>query len=187
MRFFLILSIRVDNLIRAALVCAHRGAQAPPMDDLHEVRQVADQLAVAFSHVRLIRTLEDMHLGILKALARAIDAKSEWTAGDSERVTNLGVEIGKKMGLSQRDLNTMQMGGLLHEIGKIGTPPSVLDKAGKLTPEEMTVMRDHVRCGVRILEPIASLKEAIPIVAQHHEWFNGAGYPEAVAGKDISL
>jgi HD-GYP domain-containing protein (c-di-GMP phosphodiesterase class II) len=79
------------------------------------------------------------------------------------------------------------MGGLLHDIGKIGTPPTVLDKPGKLTAEEMSVMRDHVSIGVRILEPIPGFREALPIVAQHHEWFNGKGYPAGVSGYDISL
>ncbi len=187
MQSFVVLPIRVDNSIQAALVCANQSPHVPAIEDSQEVRQVADQLAVAFSHVHLIHALEELHLGTLKALARAIDAKSEWTAGHSERVTNLALELGGDMGLSQRDLRVMQMGGLLHDIGKIGTPPTILDKPDKLTTEEMQVMKDHVRCGVRILEPIRSFREALPIVAQHHEWFNGKGYPEGLAGEEISL
>lgn len=168
-------------------MCARRSMQAPALGDSQEARQVADQLAVAFSHVHLINTLEQLHWGTLTALARAIDAKSEWTAGHSERVTNLAVEIGRNMGLSSKDLRVMQMGGLLHDVGKIGTPPTILDKPGKLTADEIRVMQDHVRTGVRILEPIPGFREALPIVSQHHEWFNGKGYPEGLAGKNISL
>lgn len=182
-----LLPIRVENTIQAVLLCANESHRAPAVEDLQEVEQVADQLAVAFSHVHLIQALEDLHIGTLKALARAIDAKSQWTAGHSERVTNLALEIGREMGLSQKDLHIMEMGGLLHDIGKIGTPPNILDKPDKLTPDEMRVMRDHVRCGVRILEPIRSFRDALPIVAQHHEWFNGMGYPEGLAGQQISL
>jgi putative nucleotidyltransferase with HDIG domain len=91
------------------------------------------------------------------------------------------------MGLSSRDLQIMHRGGLLHDIGKIGTSPEILDKPGKLDPTELQHMRDHVRVGVRILEPIAAFSAAIPIVAQHHEWFNGGGYPEGLAGEEISL
>lgn len=182
-----LLPIRVENTIQAVLLCANESHRAPAVEDLQEVEQVADQLAVAFSHVHLIQALEDLHIGTLKALARAIDAKSQWTAGHSERVTNLALEIGREMGLSQKDLHIMEMGGLLHDIGKIGTPPNILDKPDKLTPEEMRIMRDHVRCGVRILEPIRSFRDALPIVAQHHEWFNGMGYPEGLAGQQISL
>src|SRR3954452_11928810 len=187
MQSFLVLPIRVDNSIQAALVCANQSPHVPAIEDSQEVRQIADQLAVAFSHVHLIHALEELHLGTLKALARAIDAKSEWTAGHSERVTNLALELGRDMGLSEKDLRIMQMGGLLHDIGKIGTPPTILDEPGKLSTEEMQVMKDHVRCGVRILEPIRSFRDALPIVAQHHEWFNGKGYPEGLAGGDISL
>ncbi len=187
MQSFLVLPIRVDNSIQAALVCANQSTHVPALGDSQEVRQVADQLAVAFSHVHLIQALEELHVGTLTALARAIDAKSEWTAGHSERVTNLALELGRDMGLSQKELRIMQMGGLLHDVGKIGTPPEILDKPDKLTSEEMRLMKDHVRCGVRILEPIRSFQPALPIVAQHHEWFNGKGYPEGIAGQDISL
>ncbi len=134
-----------------------------------------------------VEALEQLDLGTLTALARAIDAKSAWTAGHSERVTNLALKMGHAIGLPAGDLQIMHRGGLLHDIGKIGTPPNILDKPGKLEPEEMQIMRDHVRIGVRILEPIPCLREALPIVSQHHEWFDGSGYPAGLAGKNISL
>jgi len=187
MRSFLILPIQAGNSIQAALVCAQRNPQAPTLENLPGARQVADQLAVAFAHVGLMKALEQLHLGTLTALARAIDAKSQWTAGHSERVTQLAIEIGRNMGLGGKELKILHMGGLLHDIGKIGTPPAILDKPGKLTDEEMRTMRDHVRTGVRILEPIPGFAKALPIVSQHHEWVNGKGYPAGIAGKEISL
>jgi len=75
----------------------------------------------------------------------------------------------------------------LHDIGKIGTPLTILDKPGKLEPGEMQTMRDHVNTGVHILEPIPCFREALPIVAQHHEWFDGSGYPAGLAGENINL
>lgn len=170
-----------------ALVCGYSNAAAMTSEDIHHAIQVADQLAVAFSNVQLIEAMEQLHWGTLTALARAIDAKSAWTAGHSERVTQLALKIGSAMGLSPRDLQIMHRGGLLHDIGKIGTAPQILDKPGKLDAQEMQHMRDHVRTGVRILEPITAFTEAIPIVAQHHEWFDGGGYPEGLAGEEISL
>lgn len=134
-----------------------------------------------------VEALEQLDLGTLTALARAIDAKSAWTAGHSERVTNLALRVGHAIGLPAEDLQIMHRGGLLHDIGKIGTPPSILDKPGKLEPEEIRIMREHVKIGVRILEPIPCLREALPIVAQHHEWFDGSGYPAGLAGENISL
>ena len=187
MRSFVVLPVRVENRLQSVLVCAHRSERAPAFEQLQEACQIVDQLAIAFSHVRLIQKLEQMQLATITALARAIDAKSNWTAGHSERVTDLAVEIGRKIGLPSKDIETMKIGGLLHDIGKIGTPPTVLDKPGKLSPDEMRVMQDHVRMGVRILEPIPGFHEALPIVAQHHEWFNGKGYPDGLSGKNISL
>ena len=187
MTSFLVLPIFVDKAAFGALVSARGSALQLSPDDIQHARQVADQLAIAFSNVQLIDALEQLHWGTLTALARAIDAKSAWTAGHSERVTNLSLRIGRAMGLSAEDLRIMQRGGLLHDVGKIGTPPGILDKAGKLDADELNVMQDHVRIGVRILEPIAAFREALPIVAQHHEWFDGSGYPNHLAGEAISL
>ena len=187
MSSFLVLPIFVDGGLFAALVSANASRLQLSADDIQQTRQVADQLAVAFSNVQLIDAMEQLHWGTLTALARAIDAKSAWTAGHSERVTNLALRIGRAMGLSADELRIMQRGGLLHDIGKIGTPPGILDKSGKLDREETQVMQDHVRIGIRILEPIAAFREALPIVAQHHEWFDGSGYPNHLAGEDINL
>jgi putative nucleotidyltransferase with HDIG domain len=95
--------------------------------------------------------------------------------------------MGHAMGLSAHSLEVLQRGGLLHDIGKIGTPATILDKPGKLAPAEVQLMQDHVKVGVRILEPIPGFHEALPIVAQHHEWFDGSGYPDGLAGESISL
>jgi putative nucleotidyltransferase with HDIG domain len=187
MSSLLVLPIYLEGKPFAALVCGVSGSSKLEDEDFQDARRVADQLAVAFSNVQLIEALEQFHWGTLTALARAIDAKSAWTAGHSERVTALALRIAKAMGLKGKDLQVMQRGGLLHDIGKIGTPPQVLDKAGKLDPVELQTMRDHVRIGLRILEPIPAFREALPIVAQHHEWFNGQGYPAGLAGEAISL
>jgi putative nucleotidyltransferase with HDIG domain len=179
--------ILLDDRPFAAFVCGHSTADPMTPDDVHHANQVTDQLAVAFSNVQLIEALEQLHLGTLTALARAIDTKSAWTAGHSERVTHLAMKIGTAMGLPQRELQIMQRGGLLHDVGKIGTAGLILDKPGNLEPQELQLMRDHVQIGVRILEPIAAFADALPIVAQHHEWFNGGGYPAGLAGEEISL
>ncbi|HXZ29175.1 MAG TPA: HD domain-containing phosphohydrolase [Terriglobales bacterium] len=187
MRAFLALPILQDDRLFAILVLGYLGPPALSAADLHQARQIADQLGVAFSNARLVAALDQLHWGTLTALARAIDAKSPWTSGHSERVTHLAVDIGKFMGLPPKELAIMHRGGLLHDIGKIGTPPSILDKAGKLEGEELQVMRDHVRVGTRILEPIPGFAEILPIVQQHHEWWNGKGYPAGLAGEAISL
>jgi putative nucleotidyltransferase with HDIG domain len=187
MSSFTVCPIFVEEALYGALICAHARSEPMSEPEAHCIRQIADQLAMAFSNAQLIGALEQLHLGTLTALARAIDAKSAWTAGHSERVTDMALKIARFMGLGQKDLKIMHRGGLLHDIGKIGTPPTILDKPGKLDPEEARIMRDHVQIGLRILEPIPGLSESLPIVAQHHEWFDGSGYPNGLAGNHISL
>ena len=133
------------------------------------------------------KALENLSWGALKALARAIDTKSAWTAGHSERVTQLALQIGREFKLSASDLVTLERGGLLHDIGKIGTPSHILDKPGRLSADELQVMREHPACGVRILEPIPDFEAALPIVGQHHECFDGSGYPLGLKGNEIDL
>jgi putative nucleotidyltransferase with HDIG domain len=183
----LILPIFLKERLSGIIALGHRTGAAPSGDDVTQARQLADQVAVALSNARLVEELADLNWGTLTALARAIDAKSPWTAGHSERVTNLALRIARAMGLSQPELDTLHRGGLLHDIGKIGTPPEILDKPGRLTPDEANTMRLHVRIGARILEPIAAYAGVIPIVLQHHEWFDGTGYPDGLAGEAISL
>jgi putative nucleotidyltransferase with HDIG domain len=184
---FLLLPIFLKGNLYGTINLGFRTAPMHSPEQLLHLHQVADQIAVALSNARLMEELEELNWGTLTALARAIDAKSPWTAGHSERVTKVAVEIGRAMGLPQRELTILHRGGLVHDIGKIGTPPEILDKAGKLSAEELQVMRDHVRLGARILEPIPALAEAIPIVLEHHEWFNGSGYPAGLRGEQISL
>jgi putative nucleotidyltransferase with HDIG domain len=144
-------------------------------------------MGVALTNANLLKELNDLHWGTLEALARAIDAKSHWTAGHSERVTKLGLRIGRALGLSPKEMDVLHRAGLLHDIGKLGTPRDILDKKERLTNKEEQIMREHTRLGVRILEPISAYAEVVPIVLHHHEYFNGEGYPEGLAGKAISL
>jgi len=156
-------------------------------EDLDQARRLANQVAVAFSNTRLIEELNELNWGTLRALARAIDAKSSWTAGHSERSTKLSIEIGKAMGLNKDELDNMRRAGLLHDIGKLAIPPEILDKEGILTPEELELMHKHPSMGTRILEPIAAYSEIIPIILQHHEFYDGSGYPNGLMGEAISL
>ena len=187
MNSFLVLPLMLQGKARGIIAMARASAMALSDEHIFQARQVADQVAVALSNASLIQQLADLHIGTLTALARTIDAKSAWTAGHSERVTAFALRIGRAMGLSQKELDNLYRGGLLHDIGKIGIPPGILDKPGKLTPEEIQLMREHVRIGARILEPIPGFQEIIPIVLQHHEWFDGTGYPDGVAGENINL
>jgi putative two-component system response regulator len=124
---------------------------------------------------------------ILHALALAVDQRDNVTAGHCDRLAALGVALGMALGLHGDQLLTLHRGGYLHDIGKIGMPDSVLFKAGPLTAEEWAVMRTHTVRGEEICRPIRSLEPVLPIVRGHHERWNGSGYPDGLAGRDIPL
>jgi putative nucleotidyltransferase with HDIG domain len=187
MHYFLVVPIVLKGKLSAIISLGHRTDSVWSAEDKQQAAQVRDQVAVAISNAQLIAEQKQLHWGTLTALARAIDAKSSWTAGHSERVTKWALKIACAMSLSEQEQEIIHRGGLLHDIGKIGTPLAILDKPGKLTDEEMQLMRDHVRIGARILEPIPGFEECMPIVLQHHEWINGGGYPSGLAGEEISL
>lgn len=165
------------------------GYRQPPdniREELVRARQIANEIAIALDNVRLIDELNLLNWGTIEALANAVDAKSPWTAGHSERVTRLALEIGKEMGFSKNDLDLLHRGGIFHDMGKIAVPEYILDKPGKLTDEEFALIKKHPAKGAEILDPIKAYHEAIPIVAQHHERFDGLGYPLGLAGEEIS-
>ena len=153
-----------------------------------EFEVLGDAINVLADHLkRQFEELEAFNLGTLAALARAIDAKSPWTRGHSERVTALAVDIAREMGLSTRDVTDLQRGGLVHDIGKLATPSDILDKTGPLSDDERRIIELHPLRGARILEPIPAYERLLPIVAEHHERWDGTGYPRGLKGTEIAL
>ncbi len=148
-------------------------------------RGLADQVAMALAHATLFRELDAMGWGALRALARAIDANSPWTAGHSERVALLASATGRELGLADTDLDRVHRGSLLHDIGKIGVPAEVLNKAGRLSPAELDQVRAHPALGARILAPIDAYADLLPLVLSHHELLDGSGYPHGLKGDAI--
>jgi putative nucleotidyltransferase with HDIG domain len=130
-------------------------------------------------------TLEKLYLSYratLQALAKALEARDAETKGHSERVVAFCIALAKKLGIEGRDLITLEHGALLHDIGKIGVPDGILLKRGSLTDEEWDHMRRHVEFGSNILQGIDFLTGAREIVQQHHERFDGSGYPNRLGG-----
>jgi putative nucleotidyltransferase with HDIG domain len=160
--------------------------------------EIAD-LAYAFNHMsrelasydhenrELIAKLERGYLDTIRALAGAIDAKDPYTHGHSERVARLSVEIGLELGLPPEEIRALEMGGILHDVGKIGIPDVVLGKPGPLDATETDLMRTHPRVGAEIIQGVEFLRHALPCVRNHHERWDGDGYPDGLAGDDIPL
>jgi putative nucleotidyltransferase with HDIG domain len=184
---FLVLPVFLNKKLSAVITIGRLQVKAYSDEDITRARQMADQVAVALSNASLIKELEQLNWGTLKALARTVDTKSSWTAGHSERVTDMALEIGAVLGLTSKKLDNLHRGALLHDIGKIGVPVAVLDKPGKLDDEEYRIIKMHPQIGAKILEPIAAYKKIIPIVLQHHERHDGKGYPAGLSGDAIDI
>lgn len=131
------------------------------------------------------KALSEMSWGTLQALARTVDAKSAWTAGHSLRVTEWAVKVGGRLNLDSKSLEALRRASLLHDIGKVGVPSALLDKPSKLTDEESRIIQRHPALGAQIIEPIKPFREIIPMVAQHHERYDGRGYPYGYAADQI--
>ncbi len=129
--------------------------------------------------------LEDQSLGTLQALSAAVDEKDSYTARHSLGVTGWAHYIGLAAGLSNDELAILERASLLHDIGKIGVPESVLLKPGSLTDAEFELIKDHPGAGARILETIPFLESVVPVVRYHHERWDGTGYPEGLSGESI--
>ncbi len=131
------------------------------------------------------KDLQELFNGLIHSFVNAMDAKSNWTKGHSERVTNYALSIAKEMGLNPRDIERLRIASLLHDIGKIGTYDIILDKPEKLSEEETKLIKLHPVKGEEILRPITQLKDILPIIRHHHERMDGKGYPDGLEGEAI--
>ncbi|MDD4923239.1 MAG: response regulator [Dehalococcoidales bacterium] len=131
--------------------------------------------------------IRDSFMNAVTALALALDAKDEYTSGHSGRVSEISVIIAKELGMHDSTLENIRLAGLIHDIGKIGVKEAVLNKPGKLTPEEFEHIKTHPAIGERILKPIVEEQDILDMVRLHHERFDGRGYPDGLSGERIPL
>lgn len=155
--------------------------------DAKLLTSIATESAVYLENAMLFGDVHDLMMGLLHSLTSAVDAKDAYTCGHSERVAMLSRHLAQKAGLPDPQIEHVYMAGLLHDVGKIGVPESVLQKTGRLTPEEYEEMKKHPLIGARILNDVKQLGDVIPGVLHHHERFDGSGYPAGLAGANIPL
>lgn len=129
--------------------------------------------------------LERAYLDTIGILRQTVEAKDPYTRGHSDRVSEYSVLIGKKLGLDEKTLHILKIGGLFHDIGKIGIPDSILLKESKLSDEEYSQIKNHPMIGVHMLGDAAIFTDILPIVKHHHERYDGRGYPSQLVGEDI--
>jgi hypothetical protein len=131
--------------------------------------------------------MRQMFTQTVASLAQAVDARDKFTSGHSQRVKQISVDIGRVMRRSEKELEALEWGGLLHDIGKIGVPDSVLNKPDRLTRDERAIMNAHPVIGANIIAPVTKLAPELPIIRHHHEWYNGSGYPDRLMGDEIPV
>ncbi len=151
------------------------------------MRQMESELALVNKNLRmrtsdLVEQQRSLFLSTVKSLASAIDAKDEYTRHHSTRVTDFSLKIAAKMGFSEKELGDLELAALLHDVGKIAVPESILNKPGKLTDEEFKLIKEHPVRGEAILSPVIELKEIGRVVRAHHERYDGTGLPRPAEG-----
>jgi putative nucleotidyltransferase with HDIG domain len=129
--------------------------------------------------------MREMFTQTIGALAEAVDKRDPYTSKHSHRVKAIAVDIGRQMRVSEAELEALEWGGLLHDVGKIGVRDAVLLKQDRLTREERMQMNAHPVLGAEIIAPVKKLAPELPIIRHHHEWFNGSGYPDRLIGDEI--
>ena len=149
------------------------------IEQMNEIKRINEELSETYEK------LERAYLDSIQTLRYTVEAKDPYTRGHSDRVSAFAVVLGKYLGLPEADLRTLEVGGLFHDIGKIGIPDSILLKQAKLTDDEYSEIKNHPSIGAHILCNAAIFQDIIPIVKHHHERYDGRGYPSQLKGEEI--
>lgn len=156
-------------------------------DEMEMLTTIAAQAAIAIKNATLYEEQQQTYLNTIQALVSAIEASDSYTRGHSERVTRYSLEIGRRMALSADRLQILERAAILHDIGKIGIDISLLHKQGKLSANDVHELQQHPIIGVKILEPIEFLLDVRTCIGQHHERYDGLGYPNRLKNSDLLL
>lgn len=175
------------NVLAVLNVSEKKSAAKFNEGDLKTLSIMANHAAVALQNVRLIRDLEQAYLDTLITTARLLEAKDPYTHGHSARVQMYSIMLAQKLGLPETDIETMRVGAAFHDIGKVAVPDMVLNKTEALANDEWEVIKRHPLTGYEMLADIKFLtKEHLELVRSHHERLDGSGYPDGLAGDQLS-
>ncbi len=155
--------------------------------DLQIVLILSSQVVTAMENAGLFEDLRENYFRTVQALVAAVEAKDPYTRWHSTNVAKYAVAVGRDLGMSPTQLEEMHIAAILHDVGKIGISELIISKPERLSPEEFDIMKDHPAHGIRILEPIGFSPTITDAIYQHHERYDGKGYPEGLAGTDISM
>jgi HD-GYP domain-containing protein (c-di-GMP phosphodiesterase class II) len=180
--------------VKGVLEVFHRAPLVADHEWVEFIETLAGQAAIAIENGALFNDLQRSNVELalaydttLEGWSRALDLRDQETEGHTQRVTEMTLRLGRAMGLSENELVHMRRGALLHDIGKMGVPDSILRKPGPLSDEEWVIMRKHPAYAYNMLLPIAYLRPALDIPYSHHERWDGSGYPQGLKGLEIPL
>ena len=185
---FIIAPLRTgDNVIGIVGADRLKSTENVTPRDLDELSIFTNTIAETLHKAQLKEEIESGYLNTVRALVQAIEEKDAYTRGHSERVAELSVRIGRVLGLDPHRLEYLRIGCLLHDVGKIGISESIVRKPKTLTESEYNIIKQHPLKGAEIVKPISFLKDHIYIIRNHHEWYDGSGYPDGLKGSEIPL
>ena len=185
-------TILIPVVMVTALTATHeriRGIEVGADDFLSKPPNRLELLTRVRSLLKLKRHTDELENAetVLLTLALSVEAKDPYTNDHCDRLSRRAVALGRKLGLPQEQLKALQRGGILHDLGKIGVPDSILLKPGPLTDVERAIVQEHPAIGERICAPLKSLRLVLPIIRHHHERWDGSGYPDGLNGEGIPL
>lgn len=186
---FLAVPLIKENKIVGVLIVSNRKKSGRIFnnEDKRLMVTLSNHIAIALLNAALYQKLKNLFISTVKSLVRAVDAKDPYTSGHSERVMKYSLAVGKEVGLAEEVMENLGLSSLLHDVGKIGVKEGVLFKPSRLSLSEIHHIHHHPLIGVRIVETIENSQNIINGIRDHHERFDGKGYPAHLKGKEISL
>ncbi len=175
-----------NHVLGIVYVDSHK-ANSFSRKDLTLFSALALKLAIAVDNARLYDDLRGLFYNTVETLVRTIQAKDQYTAGHSTRVSRYCLMIADKLGLSTKQKHELYLAAMLHDIGKIGVPDDLLNRPGNLSQEEMERVRNHVVVGASMVEMLGEMHPIVPLIRHHHECYDGSGYPDGLRGEQIPL
>ncbi len=183
----LLLPVEIRGVILGVVAIFRKGNDPFSSFEVSLATLLARHLGTVIENSKLHEEVKSNYFNTLRAVINAVESKDRYRKGHSERVTEIALSIGDKIGLSKRRRNILFQAAILHDIGKITVDPAVLSKKGKLSEEEIGLIRQHPIIGYRIIEPLSFLREVKACVSEHHERYNGEGYPSGTKKEELTL